>query len=786
MDRVLLTVTPPATVTDGFGQRINGVDAETGDQVELLEFAPSIVEHADFVAVLGERVARFASVRHASYVHLRRLDRPAGDRLQLVSDLTPGWRLSELIEESFAANIPVDITVAIAVLRQLLPAVALFGRHNRDNAIGALAPERLIVTPQARVVIAEHAFGPAIDKLNFDADKLWRDFRVSMPGSTGLPRANARADATAVGVVALTLLLGRSLELEEYPGQLEALVEDVQESRDGETAPLATSFKNWLKRALQLNASTAFQSTSESQLAFESVLASDRSYVTSSTALNNWVSKVGGAIDLKRKPAPPPPPPEPEPQAEPVVVPAPNAIMEPELAAETPAPAPATEEIEISLDEPRPEAQPHIAAHAELDVDLDVVAETVLEPEPEVLEPEPGPISPAPRPVFTRQQLEEDPIARQLLNYKPMYGAAAPPPTPHLPPEAVAEPVAEEVAKPLAEESVEPVAEEVVEPAAEEVAEPVAEAVRESGPVDPAPAITETPREPAPLRSWVPSPVDDEPRKSPPKPRLYEPPKLDPPQQHQESASAQEQLSELWRDRADLSAEASAKVEPAFGPEGGPQPQAASYEETSHEPYAPFVTSPASAPPPIEGMPDEEEKKSPLSNPIVLGLVGAVAMLLAVTGWLLTRGPGDGGLRQGQGELVVQSRPEGAQVKIDGAIKGTTPLTVRLDSGAHVLEVQAGKSEPRVIPLMITAGMQTSQYVELQGVAKTGGLEVRSDPPGARITIDGRPRGTSPTTVGDLTPGDHTVVLEAGGRKVSQTVRIQVGTTSQLMVPMRK
>ena len=111
MDRVLLTVTPPATVTDGFGQRISGVDAETGDQVELLEFAPSIVEHSEFVTALGERVARFASVRHASYVHLRRLDRPAEDRLQLVSDLTPGWRLSELIEESFAANIPVDITV---------------------------------------------------------------------------------------------------------------------------------------------------------------------------------------------------------------------------------------------------------------------------------------------------------------------------------------------------------------------------------------------------------------------------------------------------------------------------------------------------------------------------------------------------------------------------------------------------------------------------------------------------------------------------------------------------
>ena len=759
MDRVLLTVTPPATVTDGFGQRIYGVDAETGDQVELLEFAQSIVEHSEFVAALGERVARFATVRHASYVHLRRLDRPAEDRLQLVSELTPGWRLSELIEESFAANIPVDITVTIAVLRQLLPAVALFGRHNRDNAIGALAPHRLIVTPQARLVIAEHAFGPAIDKLNFDADTLWRDFRVSMPASAGLPRANARADATAVGVVALTLLLGRSLELDEYPGQLDALVEGAQESRDGETAPLATSFKNWLKRALQLNASTAFQSTSESQLAFESVLASDRSYVTSSTALNNWVSKVGGAIDLKRKPAPPP---EPEPQAEPVVAPAPIAITEPELVAERPAPAPATEEIEISLDEPRLESQLYDAAHAEPDVDLDVVAETVLEPEPDVPEPEPDPIRPAPRPVFTRQQLEEDPIARQLLNYKPKYEAAVPPLPP--PPLASSLEVEEDVVEPVAAEVAEPVAAEVAEPVAEEVVEPVAEAVREPDRVEPESALEEAPQEPAAARhSWLPSLVVAKPRESLLKPRLYEPPNFDQPQENEESASALEQSDELWRDRAQ---------EPA------------AYEPVQ-ESYAPVLTSPASPPPPFDDMPDEEQKKSPFSNPIVLGLVGAVVVLLAVMGWLLTRGSGDG-LRQGQGELVVQSRPEGAQVKIDGAIKGTTPLTVRLDAGAHVLEVQAGKSEPRVIPLMITAGMQTSQYVELQGVAKTGGLEIRSDPPGARITVDGRPRGTSPTTLADLTPGEHTVVLEAGGRKVSQTVRIQVGTTSQLMVPMRK
>ena len=66
-----------------------------------------------------------------------------------MSEFTPGWRVSELLDESVAQGIPVDITIVISLMRQLLPAVALYGRHNREAAIGALAVERLIVTPQA-------------------------------------------------------------------------------------------------------------------------------------------------------------------------------------------------------------------------------------------------------------------------------------------------------------------------------------------------------------------------------------------------------------------------------------------------------------------------------------------------------------------------------------------------------------------------------------------------------------------------------------------------------------
>jgi hypothetical protein len=166
--------------------------------------------------------------------------------------------------------------------------------------------------------------------------------------------------------------------------------------------------------------------------------------------------------------------------------------------------------------------------------------------------------------------------------------------------------------------------------------------------------------------------------------------------------------------------------------------------------------------------------------------VAAMGLLIlgqaALIGWQLTR-PAAG--LAGDGELVVQSRPEGARVTVDDEDKGQTPVTVRLAPGTHVLQLRVGSAEPRVIPLLIRAGVQTAQYVEMQGVAATGILEVRSDPSRARVTIDGQNRGSTPLTLRDVTPGEYQVVIERSGRTATQVVRVEAGETAQLTVPIR-
>jgi hypothetical protein len=188
-------------------------------------------------------------------------------------------------------------------------------------------------------------------------------------------------------------------------------------------------------------------------------------------------------------------------------------------------------------------------------------------------------------------------------------------------------------------------------------------------------------------------------------------------------------------------------------------------------------SSPEEVPAPIEAA-------VPLwrSARVVAAMAAVVLLQGLLLAWLLTR-PSES--LTGQGELVVHSRPEGAKVTIDDEDRGVTPLTIRIAPGTHVLQLRVGTAEPRVIPLMIHAGVQTAQYVEMQGVASTGVLEVRSEPSSARVTIDGQARGSTPVTLRDVAPGDHQVVLERAGWKSTQTVRVEPGGTAKLVVPIR-
>jgi hypothetical protein len=135
------------------------------------------------------------------------------------------------------------------------------------------------------------------------------------------------------------------------------------------------------------------------------------------------------------------------------------------------------------------------------------------------------------------------------------------------------------------------------------------------------------------------------------------------------------------------------------------------------------------------------------------------------------------------GTLIVQSSPAGVQVFVDGVARGTTPARLSVPPGAHILELR-GRGVPRVIPLTVSAGAQVSQYLEFAETPETGQLAIQSDPPGARVVVDGVDRGVAPITVQDLAPGQHEVVLTSDAGSVKHAVVVQAGAVASLVTPM--
>ena len=290
---------------DGLGERVVAADATTGELLQILRLRADLTAVPSFEFALRERTARLVNFRHAYYARVRRIDRvQATGSLAIVSDHVEGTRLSEMLRVAHARGLQLDTNAGLCLIRQLVPAVALLHENARDASHGLIAPERIIVTPHARLVIVEHVAGSAIEQLQFGRERLWQEFSVALPSSAGASRFDHRADVNGIGITALSLVLGRPLGAHEFPHAIPSLLMQARErSVYGEERPLSNAFRNWLARTLQLDVRRAFASAPEALGALEEILAGDSSYVAAPVALETFLSQYMAAM-LEPPPAP--------------------------------------------------------------------------------------------------------------------------------------------------------------------------------------------------------------------------------------------------------------------------------------------------------------------------------------------------------------------------------------------------------------------------------------------------------------------------------------------------
>ena len=158
---------------------------------------------------------------------------------------------------------------------------------------------------------------------------------------------------------------------------------------------------------------------------------------------------------------------------------------------------------------------------------------------------------------------------------------------------------------------------------------------------------------------------------------------------------------------------------------------------------------------------------------LTLGVTGHVRPLLSAPARLL--GSARTNLfteKPKSGVAEIQTVPDGAQVWFEGRQLGVTPLRAEFAAGTHEVELRY-KNTTRTVMLEVTAGATIVQRIEWAAPKTLGKLRVESDPTGAAVMIDGKPRGNTPLNIDDIPTGKHTVDILLSGNMVHETVEIK-------------
>lgn len=111
------------------------------------------------------------------------------------------------------------------------------------------------------------------------------------------------------------------------------------------------------------------------------------------------------------------------------------------------------------------------------------------------------------------------------------------------------------------------------------------------------------------------------------------------------------------------------------------------------------------------------------------------------------------------GFLSVESTPPGATVTLGGVAIGETPLRQQVRTGEHELRLELPDYVPWGAAVDVAAGGTRRISQKLR--PDFGPLEIRSEPSGARVLLDGKEVGTTPLTLPRVTPGRHRVRVSA-------------------------
>ena len=738
---------------DGLGRRTLIFDRETGGILERLQLRPEL---AAFERVIRERVEQSAAFEDERFTNARSVERDSrSGAVLIVSEFVPGNRLSDVLE-ALSVDVAEDATgpgldAALGFLLEVLPALAAFHAATGFTH-GAVGPGRTVVTPAGQVVLLDWMFAHALERLELNRHRLWRELGIAMPVTPGASRFDGRSDVAQAALTAVMIVIGRLLRVDEYPDGLTAVVSEVVDIAQIQgSARFATGLQRFLHHALPLPGSRPFLSAEEADTALRQ-LASEIGVSRCRTALSAFVSEFNRVREIESEET------DWQRQAGDLEAAADTGQSATLLVDTTEAArsVSAAMEFEISLDDV---LSPGGASQEEGDRDVEPVSyEISLLP---VLDDEAALLTfdadhvPALR--ARPEPVRAPPVLEPAL-FSPSPVEAGPFSPPHdLPPTHL---VATEPAPFISSESLHQNAETPIR-------------------VDvPVPALVEELLVTPPLVAHASAPAVDVPQ--------VPPPAVSPSAPATDSTTRQRRRG-ARRDRDKLRSNAKpADVPAAPVPRRVPAPPAPPPAPAAMPYYPPVFDS--SEPAPAATAPWIFDVPTPVvAPPVVRPKPSSPPAPVRVK----SEAPAGYAPPARRGEHhesnVISALPyvnRGATPKVSSVhwkLGAAAALVLAVGAGAVARPYLTSRSQPQVVPVAAPAPAPTQKVASAPAA---GSLVLVTQPAGARVLLDGAPAGETPLTIESVAPGRHTVTFVTASGSVRKNVRVEAGKAASLDVPV--
>lgn len=150
------------------------------------------------------------------------------------------------------------------------------------------------------------------------------------------------------------------------------------------------------------------------------------------------------------------------------------------------------------------------------------------------------------------------------------------------------------------------------------------------------------------------------------------------------------------------------------------------------------------------------------------------------------------GVGNSDASLRIESEPVGAEVRINGELRGRTPLVLALAPGTYKVDLGQGDDAKERHVTLASAERASMYHVFRQASAdvsplapasQSAALSVITEPAGGSVSIDGVDQGAAPVVVQNLTAGEYRLVVRNNqGAVYRQTLTLQAGSTSTVVV----